>query len=86
MLVRLTSALPSCRCPGPKRPAASTERREGRQSGQVAAADVRVVRAERRSAADGVRSTSDGLGQRQRDPSQLQPAQAESGANGEQSR
>lgn len=68
---RLISVLPSCRCPGPNLPAASTERREGQQSGQVAAADVHVIHPERRSAVNGVRSTSDDLGQRQRDPSQL---------------
>lgn len=82
--LRLISVLLSCRHTGPELPAASAERDEGQQSGQVAAADLHVVHAERCSAASGVRSTSDGLGQCQRDPNQLQPAQTESGANEKQ--
>lgn len=74
------------RCPGPKLPAASAERAQGRRPGQVAAADVHVVHAERRSAGRRVRWASRGLGQRQRDPGQLQPPEAESGAHGEQRR
>lgn len=81
----LICVLPSCRCPGAKLPAAPAERHEGRQSGQVAAADVHAIHTEWRSAAEGVRPTGDGLGQRQRDPSQLQPTETESGASGKQS-
>uniref|UniRef100_H3DE40 Serpin peptidase inhibitor, clade E (nexin, plasminogen activator inhibitor type 1), member 3 n=1 Tax=Tetraodon nigroviridis TaxID=99883 RepID=H3DE40_TETNG len=48
--------------------------------GYNAKADVHAVAAERRAAGGGVRSPGDGLGQRQRDPSQPQPSQAQSGA------
>lgn len=65
----------SCRCPGTGLPVAFTEWHKQHQPGDVAAADLHIIRPERRPASDRVYTACSSLGQHQRCPSQLQPAQ-----------